>query len=162
MMYINRNFNASTMPIIEKANEICTSYAAQGYQLTLRQLYYQFVARGILANKQTEYSRLGSIVNDARLAGHLDWNHIEDRTRNLTSWSAFSSPQEAIRAAAERYYINLWEGQENYVEVWVEKEALAQSHRAQHGSGAAVQSATEPREVHGQSSGRLREEVRTE
>lgn len=35
-----------------QANDICTAYARDGYDLTLRQLYYQFVSRGLLANRQ--------------------------------------------------------------------------------------------------------------
>jgi hypothetical protein len=50
--------------------------AAEGYDLTLRQLYYQFVSRDLIANKLSEYKRLGSIINDARLAGLIDWDRI--------------------------------------------------------------------------------------
>ena len=51
--YKDINFRAATLETIRLADQICSDYAAQGYSLTLRQLYYQFVARGWLANKQS-------------------------------------------------------------------------------------------------------------
>jgi len=76
--YICKTFAASTAEVIDQANEIIVEYMAAGFRLTLRQLYYQFVARGLLANRQQSYKRLGSIVADARNAGLIDWNAIED------------------------------------------------------------------------------------
>ena len=43
---------AQARAMVGYANEICADYAAQGYDLTLRQLYYQFVSRGLLSNTQ--------------------------------------------------------------------------------------------------------------
>lgn len=123
--YQKFRFHGGTLAMIEKANEIIASYQAQGFDLTLRQLYYQFVARDIIPNRQKEYTRLASIVNDARLAGLIDWSAIVDRTRNLQKLSAWNSPSEILDAVANQYHINLWEGQEYQVEVWIEKDALA-------------------------------------
>jgi len=122
--FIDKNFHINSLAIIKQAERIMNEYAEQGFVLTLRQLYYQFVARGILPNKQTEYKRLGSIINDARLAGYLDWDMIEDRTRNLISPPAWSSPQQIIRAVADQYQEDLWRTQDYRPEVWIEKEAL--------------------------------------
>lgn len=79
--YKDFNFKAETLATIQAANTIIDEYQAEGYTLTLRQLYYQFVSRDLISNRQSEYNRLGSIVNDARLGGLIDWNSIEDRTR---------------------------------------------------------------------------------
>lgn len=122
--FVEKNFRADSLDAIEKANAIIAEYQAQGFTLTLRQLYYQFVARGFLANKQSEYKRLGSIVNDARLAGLIDWDAIEDRTRQLRALSHWADPEELVNSAAEQYRENLWADQRRYVEVWVEKDAL--------------------------------------
>ena len=67
--YVSKNFGAAALAVIREANAIIAEYAAQGYDLTLRQLYYQFVSRDLLPNRQSEYKRLGDIINDARLAG---------------------------------------------------------------------------------------------
>lgn len=122
--YIARNFNDRSLALIQHACDIIEEYQRDGYTLTLRQLYYQFVARDLIANKQTEYKRLGSVINDARLAGLIDWDAIEDRTRNLRKLAAWDSPADILRSAAASYRIDLWEEQDNYCEVWVEKDAL--------------------------------------
>ena len=55
---------------------------ALGYRLTLRQLYYQLVSRGAIANTVREYKNLSVTMTNARMAGLIDWDHIEDRSRN--------------------------------------------------------------------------------
>ena len=49
-----------------------------GYSLTIRQVYYQLVSRDIIPNKQSEYGKISALVTDARRAGLIDWNAIED------------------------------------------------------------------------------------
>lgn len=122
--YIPRTFSADSALTIQLANEILEDYAAQGYDLTLRQLYYQFVSRGLIANKDAEYKKLGSVINDARLAGEIDWEHITDRTRNLRSLAHWGSPRSIVESCAEQFRYDKWANQANYVEVWVEKDAL--------------------------------------
>lgn len=117
--------SSSSMETIEKANEIIDEYLGDGYVLTLRQLYYQFVARGLLDNTQREYKRLGSVVNDGRLAGLIDWDAVEDRTRHVTRVNTWEAPHKIVETAAHAYREDLWASQENRVEVWIEKEALA-------------------------------------
>lgn len=123
--YVPKKFGAAALATIEKADEIMRDYAAQGFSLTLRQLYYQFVAKGLIPNAVNEYKRLGDVVNDARLAGYLDWDNIEDRTRGIEQLSTWSSPRNILQSAAAGYRIDLWQGQDVRPEVWIEKEALA-------------------------------------
>jgi len=122
--YIHKDFSLSSREVIGQADQILADYAREGFTLTLRQLYYQFVARDLLPNTQQSYKRLGSIVNDARLAGLLDWADIQDRTRNLQANPHWSSPGDIIKSAAHSYGIDLWAGQDSRVEVWIEKDAL--------------------------------------
>lgn len=123
--YIPKRFQGSSQQIIDQANEIIEEYANAGYDLTLRQLYYQFVARDLLANNQKNYKRLGSIINDARLAGLIDWERIEDRTRGIETLSSWNNPAEIVQAVSEQFRVDMWHGQSCRVEVWIEKEALA-------------------------------------
>lgn len=111
--------------VIANADAICRDYARQGYDLTLRQLYYQFVARDLIPNNLQSYKRLGEIVNRARMAGMLDWNYIVDRTRNLAGTSHWAEPGSIMRGAANSYRLDKWADQPVRVEIWVEKEALA-------------------------------------
>lgn len=122
--YIDKKFQGATLDLIELANRIISEYQAAGFQLTLRQLYYQLVARGHMANKQREYKRLGSIIADARLAGMVSWEAIEDRTRNVRGNQHWDSPEQIVREAINSYRIDRWASQPYRPEVWIEKDAL--------------------------------------
>lgn len=122
--YVPKKFHRSSLEIIEKANEIIVEYEAAGFVLTLRQLFYQFVSRNFIANKQQNYKRLGEILNDARLAGLVSWDAIEDRTRSLRSRPHWAGPAGVIESAAASYGRDLWKGQDTRCEVWIEKDAL--------------------------------------
>jgi hypothetical protein len=123
--YVPHKFSQAALAVIARANGIVDEYSQAGYSLTLRQLYYQFVARGWLPNRQTEYDRLGGIINDARLAGMLDWHAIEDRTRWLRVLDSDSGTlQEHLAASAGAYAKTRWRDQPYAPEVWIEKDAL--------------------------------------
>lgn len=119
-----KRISTERMEMIHAANAIITEYQAQGFSLTLRQLYYQFVARGLLPNNLKEYGRLGDVVSDGRMAGLIDWTAIEDRTRSLRGNTYWRSPSEAVQSVREGYQIDKWARQPWRPEVWVEKEAL--------------------------------------
>lgn len=122
--YVPKRFSADHAHVIEQVNEILETYATAGYDLTLRQVYYQFVSRAWIANKATEYKRLGSIINDARLAGLIPWNRIIDRTRNLAGIYHVDDVEQAVAETAEQFALDTWTEQPTRVEVWVEKDAL--------------------------------------
>jgi hypothetical protein len=122
--YVPKRFNKKSQLRIAQANDIIAEFVAKGFQLTLRQLYYQFVARDLIPNNMKSYKALGGLINDARLAGEIDWESIEDRTRNVRSRSHWEDPADVIASAAYGYGIDLWEGQPRRVEVWIEKDAL--------------------------------------
>lgn len=123
--YKDINFRSKSLALIEKANEFLGEYRRQGYVVTLRQLYYRFVSEDIIPNKTSEYDNLGSLINDARLAGLISWRDLQDRTRNLAGYYGTDrTPEEVIQSAAY-FSISMWTTQPKYVEVWVEKDALA-------------------------------------
>jgi hypothetical protein len=125
LAYETPTLRGATAEMIAQADAIATEYAGQGYVITLRQLYYQFVARGLLANRQENYKRLGNAVKVGRYAGLIDWTHITDRTRNLARQSTWDTPEAIIQASASQFTRDWWPGQRHRPEVWVEKEALA-------------------------------------
>ena len=123
--YKSKNFRADARSVIAQANTILAEYARQGYDLTLRQLYYQFVARDLLPNTAKSYNKLGNIISDARLAGLIDWDQITDRGRYLRQLGHWNDPGHAIADWTRRYFnIDLWKTQPYRVEVWIEKDAL--------------------------------------
>lgn len=122
--YQDMNLRSSSREIIEQANQIIREYQAQGFDLSLRQLYYQFVRRNWLRNTEQNYKRLGSIVSDGRIAGLIPWNSIEDRTRPLHGNSWWNNPAEMVANCVHSYSIDKWANQDYRIEVWVEKDAL--------------------------------------
>lgn len=123
--YVEKDFRAATLVAIDQANSIIMEYQAQGFDLTLRQIYYQFVSRALIPNTQQSYKRLGSIINDGRLAGLIDWEAIVDRTRELEELNWWTDPTSILRASARDFRRDRWATQPTRIEVWIEKEALA-------------------------------------
>lgn len=122
--YVPKRFHPKSEKLIQDANNIIDEYRAIGLDLTLRQLYYQFVSRDIIPNDFRSYKNLQQLISDARLAGRIDWNSIEDRTRNLQEWPTQYSPESALEGLAKHYREDKWDDQPTHVEVWVEKDAL--------------------------------------
>jgi hypothetical protein len=119
------NFKADTLHIIAVVNRMIENYAAQGFTLSVRQIYYQLVARHGLENTERSYKRIASILNDARLAGYLDWDAIEDRGRDIVMMTRWESGSSIIDACAHGYHMDMWDSQDHRVFVIVEKAALA-------------------------------------
>jgi hypothetical protein len=135
--YIEKRFGFEAELLITRANLIIQEYQDANYTITLRQLYYQLVARGLIENSERSYKRVGSVIADARMAGRIDWEAIEDRTRNVRALGHWASPQDIVASCAKQYREDLWWDQPQYVEVWVEKDALV----------GVVQAACEPLDV---------------
>lgn len=122
--FVDIRFKTASLKMIATMNAIINEYLAGGYVLTVRQLYYQLVARGIIENSLRSYKNLASLVNDARLAGELDWNAIEDRTRDFIRRPHWSSGSDILHGCAQQFHMDMWEHQDRRVFVVVEKEAL--------------------------------------
>lgn len=122
--YTKRRFQETSLPIIRHANEILSEYAEQGFVLTLRQLFYQFVSRGIIENNLAEYKSLGRIIAGGRDAGLIDWDAIFDITRELRTESNWDESHSAVSSICDQFRVGRWEGQPNVPEVWIEKDAL--------------------------------------
>ena len=122
--FVDINFKPQTMAVIAQANEIIEDFVGQGFKLTVRQLYYQFVRRVLIENSKESYNRLKSIINRARLAGYIDWDAIEDRTRERKTNNHWEDGTDLIKQLVEIFGIDLWAEQDYRPEVWIEKEAL--------------------------------------
>lgn len=123
--FIEKRFSPARLRLIGTANEIVEQYMAQGFRLTLRQLYYVFVTQNELPNLNRAYKMLGEAISDGRLAGLIDWEAIEDRVRVPINPPEFNGLEDLVQAALQSYRLPRWADQENYVELWVEKDALA-------------------------------------
>lgn len=118
-------FKPETEKLISVINIIIRDYQKQGFKLTVRQLYYQLVAKDYIPNNLRSYNKIKATVNDGRLAGYIDWTAIEDRTREFIKRQRWESGGEILEAVAHSYHMDQWHEQDYRVFVVVEKEALA-------------------------------------
>lgn len=123
--YESKTFSIEKQALIRVCDEIIREYRSTGYDMTLRQLYYQLVALNVIENNQRSYNRVKVLVGQARMAGLLPWDGIVDRMRQLVDYSTYDSPWEFVHETASWYRRDLWEGQAFTIEVWVEKDALS-------------------------------------
>lgn len=122
--YITHAFRPDALALVRQAEEVLDRYAADGYTLTLRQLYYRLVTQNVIENTKPSYKKLGDIMTRARDAGLIDWSHLEDRHRNLVLPPSWTSLESIFQACLESYRNDLWMRQETRVFVFVEKDAL--------------------------------------
>jgi len=143
-VYREKEFREVDLNVIRACAQIVNEYTDQGIRMTLRQLYYQMIAQDLfpsswidakynLENQLPEgtkntiknYSRLSKLISDARLAGWIDWDAIEDRGRRPQRTSQWDSIRDIIESAIDSFRLPRWADQPSYVELWVEKDALA-------------------------------------
>ena len=100
--FVEIAFRTKTRKLIAQANEIINEMQAKGFTLTVRQLYYQFVARGLLENRQTNYQRLDhklldDLFKDTRAEAIAEWIGLQldgcvevrlERTDHIAVWKA--------------------------------------------------------------------------
>lgn len=118
-------FHKQNLKLIALCDSIVNEYRAGGYMMTVRQIYYQLVARGHIENTVRSYDNVQNLLTNARMAGMIDWDAIEDRTRAFSDRSHWTSGRDILYGAAQGYHEDLWLSQETRVFVVIEKEALA-------------------------------------
>lgn len=134
--------------LVPLVNEILSQYPTM--RLTLRQIYYRLVAVHNYPNKRSSYNQLSSQLVTAREKGEVNENRIEDRTRSFLGgivgliptsegssrvsifdqgWRDSDTFIETVKETFFdywNYYVrDLWLDQEQFVVVWVEKDALS-------------------------------------
>lgn len=122
--FIKKKFAAKSQALINRANDIIQEYEDEGYVLSLRQLYYQLVARDVIRNNERSYKNLGNLITDARMAGLVSWTAIEDRGRTKQGWLINTDLEDIFADLPRNYAVDMWENQAVNIEVWVEKDAL--------------------------------------
>lgn len=135
--YEDATFDESQRLMIKRANQILAEYEQLKIILTLRTLHYQFASRwppppageespypDPYTNNDKSYDRLGRVMGKARMAGRIDWEALVDRVRSTETNNHWDSPTQLIEACAKQFQIDKWARQPEYVEVWVEKDAV--------------------------------------
>jgi hypothetical protein len=113
--------HAKTLTMLEVAREVLTA----NHPMTVRQVYYQLVARQVIENTRTQYQAVSNLLVDARKQGVIPWEWVEDRLRRprvVSMWASLANFADTARRAYRRA---VWATQPTYVEVWLEKDALS-------------------------------------
>lgn len=110
-----------TQEIIDAAYEVLSEH----HPMTVRQVHYQLVKDKLIENTRSRYQAVSRALRDARLKGEIPWEWIEDRMRKprtLPMWADLSDFIETVRSSYRR---DTWQDQPQYLEVWLEKDALS-------------------------------------
>ena len=96
--------------------------------MTVRQLYYQLVVRGHIPNNKNAYCSFDRHLTVARQNGLIAAGNFVDRSRPARDVErpGYSSLKEFMNTVRQAYSRDPLEGQPEKVEVWIEKDALAQ------------------------------------
>lgn len=106
--------------------EAIASALAVDRPMSVRQLFYRLVSQGAIGKSEAEYkSTVIRLVGDMRRSGVIPFSWIADNTRWMRKPRTHSSLGEALRRTAATYRRAIWDEQNAYVEVWLEKDALA-------------------------------------
>ena len=121
-----KRFRATQAEMEERA-AFLIDYAEQHGPATVRGLYYQAEVAGIPGIDKTEagYRRVQQQVLQLRRSGRLAYEHIADATRWMRKPNSFDSVEDALAETARTYRRNLWRDSDDYIEIWIEKDALA-------------------------------------
>lgn len=122
--FIYNRFADKSKGLLGKINSIMEQYAGEGYDVSLRQLFYLLAGHGIIPKTEKSYKNLGNLVSNARLAGLIDWEMIRDRGRTTSIAAHRESISAVVDSMKYAFKVDMWKNQPCYVEVFVEKQSL--------------------------------------
>jgi hypothetical protein len=93
--------------------------------MTVRQVYYQAVARGLIEKTEKAYKMICRLLADMRRSGRMPYRWIADNTRWMRKPDTYSGLAQLLDHVQSTYRRSIWDDHDCYVEVWLEKEALA-------------------------------------
>jgi len=120
-----KKFSKPTKFILDKILEVVDEYQARGILLTVRQTYYQLVGRAYIENNARMFQKVSRIITKARYNGLIDWDIIEDRSRTSLIPYYYKNIPDFLMSVADSYRLDRWGGQEYYLELITEKDALS-------------------------------------
>jgi hypothetical protein len=119
------NRQRATRQDMEARYEALLAITAMMQPMTVRQVFYQAAVRGIVDKSEAGYAKVQRALVDLRRAGRLPFDWIADNARWQRKPQSFRNPAEALRETARFYRKAVWAYSDEYVEVWLEKDALS-------------------------------------
>jgi hypothetical protein len=113
--------HAKTLVMLDAAQDVLR----ETHPMTVRQVYYQLVSRQVIENNRGQYQAVSALLVDARKAGDIPWEWIEDRLRRPRTVGMWEDLADFAEMARITYRRNVWALQPGSVEVWLEKDALS-------------------------------------
>lgn len=110
---------------MEERRESVAEIVAEITPCTVRQVFYQASVRGVVVKTEEGYGKVQRILVEMRRKGAIGYSDIVDNTRWMRKPKTFNSLQDALDHTAAFYRRSLWTDADDYVEVWLEKDALA-------------------------------------
>ena len=99
---------------------------AAEHPMSVRQVFYRLVSMGVVAKTESEYKNtVVRLLGEMRRAGEIKFAWIADSTRWMRKPDTYSSLENMLRYSAQSYRRAVWDNQDAYVEIWLEKDALA-------------------------------------
>jgi len=118
---MKRGMQKKSLELLAQVQEIIDSY---DFALTLRQIYYQLVAKQIISNEQSNYRKISRLCVAGRDEGILPEEGFADRLRIIDKLSSWVDLNEFMETVKRSYHKNKWQNQPKYLEIWTEKDAL--------------------------------------
>src|SRR5262245_35655778 len=115
----------STKAEVEERRAALLAIIDDGKPMTVRQVFYQATVRGLVEKAETGYGKVQLDLTKMRRDGTLPYDWLADNTRWQRKPRTFDSVEDALKETARFYRKNLWNDADAYVEIWLEKEALA-------------------------------------
>jgi len=112
--------------VVDAAKEVLDEYHAQ-LPLTLRQIFYRLVARGIINKDENSYKRLGDYMVKARRAHMIDMDVIRDDGFSMSYINTFEDGDDVIgyyRRIANRLNVDRQRGQQTRLMIWCEAQGM--------------------------------------
>lgn len=92
---------------------------------TLRQLFYQATVHGLVPKTEAGYDLVGRRMTVIRRRYPQVFNWIVDNTRWMRKPTTYTGLDDLLERSARLYRRDLWADATEYVEIWMEKDALA-------------------------------------
>ena len=115
----------STKAEVQSRRSALYNIVAKVQPMTVRQVFYQATVQGVVEKTEAGYTKVQTDLVLMRKSGLLPYDWLADNTRWQRKPRTFNGVEEALQDTAKFYRKNLWAGANCYVEVWLEKDALA-------------------------------------